>query len=86
MQTELLNVTGMTCGGCTGKVTHALEAVGGVDEVVVSLTGGSASVKFDEHRTSPADLKAAVEQAGYGVTGPDTGQTEKKSTKGGCCS
>lgn len=85
MQTEFLNVTGMTCGGCTGKVTHALEAVGGVNEVVVSLTGGSASVKFDEHRTSSAELKAAVEQAGYGVTAPGTGQTKDKSTMGRCC-
>ena len=33
MQTELLKVTGMTCGGCTSNVTHALKAVPGVSDV-----------------------------------------------------
>jgi copper chaperone CopZ len=29
MQTETMNVTGMTCGGCVGKVTRALTALPG---------------------------------------------------------
>ena len=33
MQTEILKVTGMTCGGCTSTVTHALKAMPGVDDV-----------------------------------------------------
>ena len=33
MQTEQLNVTGMTCGGCTSKVAQALKAVNGVNDV-----------------------------------------------------
>ena len=67
MQTEILKVTGMTCGGCTSAVTRALVAVDGVHNVNVSLAGGEAKVDFDENMTSPEKLIAAVQEAGYGV-------------------
>jgi copper chaperone len=51
MQTETMNVTGMTCGGCVSKVTQALTALPGVGHVDVALPG-SASVEFDEKLTS----------------------------------
>ena len=40
MQTDILNVTGMHCGGCTNTVTRALKAAGGVSDVMVSLPSG----------------------------------------------
>ncbi len=83
MQTQSLNVTGMTCGGCTSKVTHALKAIAGVSDVKVSLSAGEATVKYDERRTSPEQLKSAVKRAGYGVDGANTAQ--KPQRKGGCC-
>ncbi len=82
MQTEHLNVTGMTCGGCISKVTQALKAVKGVQQVDVSLTAGEATVQFDELLASPTQLKSAVQSAGYGVNGPKAApNTEPK----GCC-
>ena len=42
MQTELLSVSGMTCGGCTSNVTRALKAVSGVSDVQVSLAAANA--------------------------------------------
>ena len=67
MQTEILKVTGMTCGGCTSAVTRALVGVDGVHNVDVSLAGHEAKVDFDEHMTSLDKLVTAVEDAGYGV-------------------
>ena len=84
MQTEILNVAGMTCGGCTGSVTNALKGVDGVGEVKVSLSTGQATVQFDEQRASPAQLKAAVTQAGYAVA--DSNADQKPKSKSGCCS
>lgn len=84
MQTELLKVTGMTCGGCTSKVTHALEAISGVGDVKVSLSAGEATVQYDERLTSPNQLKSAVKGAGYGVDATKT--TPGDRSKGGCCS
>ena len=69
MQTENLMVTGMTCGGCTSKVSRALNAVSGVDHVKVSIAAGDATVRFNEQLTSVDQLKSAVKNAGYGVDG-----------------
>ena len=83
MQTEILTVTGMTCGGCTGSVTNALKAVSGVDDVKVSLSTGEATVRYDERQTSPDQLKSAVTGAGYGVDAAN--KTQKLQGKSGCC-
>lgn len=82
MQTETMNVTGMTCGGCVSKVTQALTALPGVGHVDVALPG-SASVEFDERMTSREHLQSAVEGAGFGVA---TGEAAPASpSRGGCC-
>ena len=82
MQTETMNVTGMTCGGCVGKVTQALTAVPGVGHVDVSLPG-KASVDFDEKLTSRERLQSAVKGAGYGIVADGVAGASK--SKGGCC-
>jgi len=83
MQTELLKVTGMTCGGCGRKVAAALKGVYGVSDVDVSLAAGEATVKFDERLTSPVQLKSAVLGAGYGVDATEPAQGHQG--EGGCC-
>jgi copper chaperone len=83
MQTEHLKITGMTCGGCTSNVTHALEALSGVKEVEVSLARAEATVRYDELLTSPDRLKSAVTAAGYGVE--VSNPTDNRPSKGGCC-
>jgi copper ion binding protein len=84
MQTERLKVTGMTCNGCTSKVSKALNGISGVSYVDVSLAEGVATVKFDQRLTSPEQLKSAVQNAGYGVGGASA--TPSHKGKGGCCS
>ena len=83
MQTEVLNISGMTCGGCTSKVTRALTAVSGVDDVNVSLSEGEATVKYDERQTSPDQLKSAVKSVGYGVA--EASGAHVRPGKGSCC-
>ncbi|WP_395400971.1 heavy-metal-associated domain-containing protein [Pseudoduganella sp. UC29_106] len=81
MQSETLKISGMTCGGCSSKISNALKALPGVDEVRVSLPNGDAIVQFDETLTSPDQLKSAVEKAGYRVS--DAAQV--RPGKAGCC-
>ncbi len=83
MQTETMNVIGMTCGGCVSKLTQALKAMPGVARVEVSLPG-NASVDFDEKLTSRQRLQSAVKDAGYGVAAFGEDASASKS-KGGCC-
>ena len=82
MQTEQLKVTGMTCGGCTNNVTNALKAVNGVENVIVSLSDGTATVQYDEKLTAPQELTLAVKNAGYGVNAANTTQPAQGK---GCC-
>lgn len=68
METTTIKVQGMTCGGCVASVERVLRALDGVGRVEVSLERGEAQVEHDPDRASPADLRAAVEDAGYDAT------------------
>jgi copper chaperone len=67
MEKVTLNVQGMSCQGCVGSVTRVLKGTPGVEDVSVQLDPGSAKVSFDPARTSIAELKRAIEDAGYAV-------------------
>lgn len=69
MKTELIKVTGMTCGGCVNSLTRALKSINGVDAVQVELSTGDTQVQYNENLTSPEQLKSAVKNAGYGLVG-----------------
>ncbi|MEY2873333.1 MAG: hypothetical protein RLZZ373_704 [Pseudomonadota bacterium] len=60
-------ISGMTCGGCVRSVTAVLQALPGVESVSVSLEPGQAQVRFDAAQVSPAQLKAAIEDAGFDI-------------------
>lgn len=83
MQTELLKITGMTCGGCASTVTRTLKGLPGVSDVQVSLSAAEASVQYDEQLTTPDQIKAAVEGVGYGVN--TTNAAPGRPSKSGCC-
>ena len=83
MQTTILNITGMTCGGCVNGVTKALQAVPGVSDVFVSLDKAEATIQYDELTTDKDTLKSAVMHAGYGVH--ENGKAPPSPIKGGCC-
>jgi copper chaperone CopZ len=59
-------VAGMTCEHCVRSIVEEVGAVDGVDEVVVSLHDGTAIVTGDVEEGA---VRAAVEEAGYEVTG-----------------
>ncbi|HEX4985688.1 MAG TPA: heavy metal-associated domain-containing protein [Burkholderiales bacterium] len=65
METVVIEVGGMTCGGCVRSVTRVLQALPGVANAEVSLEKGEARVQFDPALASPARLKEAIENAGY---------------------
>jgi Cu+-exporting ATPase len=60
-------VTGMTCASCVNRVEKALKKVPGVLDASVNLASEQASVTYVPSATGWSDLKAAVENAGYGV-------------------
>lgn len=60
-----MTIKGMTCMGCVSSVTRLLKATPGVTDAHVTLEPAQAKVNYDATLTSPAQLKAAVEDAGY---------------------
>ncbi len=59
-------VVGMTCAHCVAAVTEEVEQVPGVTGVRVELAGGRLAVEGGS--VDHADIRAAVEEAGYELT------------------
>jgi copper chaperone len=67
METATIRIDGMTCGGCVGSVTRALQRVNGVDEVDVTLAPPVAHVGFDATKVALPALVTAITDAGFDV-------------------
>lgn len=65
MTQQTMEIGGMTCGSCMGRVKQALTALPGV--TVDAMRVGQATVTFDEAATSAAAIQQAIEGAGYAV-------------------
>ncbi|MCI6883600.1 heavy metal translocating P-type ATPase [bacterium] len=70
---EQYNVTGMSCAACSARVEKAVSKVPGVTACSVSLLTNSMGV---EGTAAPAQVIAAVQQAGYGASLKGAAQTQ----------
>ncbi len=75
---EQYNVTGMSCAACSARVEKAVSKVPGVTSCSVSLLTNSMGV---EGTADPAQVIAAVEEAGYGATEKGAGAQEGAQVK-----
>ncbi len=66
MTERILQVDGMTCGGCEASVTRILNAINGVDGVHASARTGKVVVELVED-VPVQMLRAAIEGAGFSV-------------------
>ncbi|MBX0292995.1 heavy metal translocating P-type ATPase [Hymenobacter sp. HSC-4F20] len=66
-QTETLDIEGMTCASCASFVEKSLSRTPGVQRAVVNFATEKATVDYLPGQATPASLKEAVVQAGYGV-------------------
>ncbi|XHE13986.1 heavy metal translocating P-type ATPase [Agrobacterium deltaense] len=60
-----LDIEGMTCASCVGRVEKALKAVSGVADASVNLATERATVRVAGNAASAATLAEAIKQAGY---------------------
>ena len=67
MAQAILEIDGMTCGGCVASVTRVLSGVPGVASAQVSLEKAQAVVEHDPTTASIPALRAAVEAAGFSM-------------------
>lgn len=62
---EIFYVSGMSCAGCAATVETTLAAQNGVRAAKVNFAASSVMVDYDENIVTPADLRKAVQDAGY---------------------
>ncbi len=65
METMVLKVSGMSCGGCVKSVTGVLEALPGVKKAEVSLEKAEAVVSYDAGEVGREQMVAAIDDAGF---------------------
>ena len=65
MQTQILDVQGMSCDACVGHVTRALMGLGGVSSAAVSLSDHEATVVYDPAAVQVSQMLEAVADEGY---------------------
>ena len=81
MQTEVMNVTGMTSEDCAENVMRTIKTIEGVSNVSVSFPHSRAIVQYDEDVTATQEMAAVLAKAGFGVR---KANAEEQSC-GGCC-
>ena len=67
IETVILTVTDMKCGGCETNITGKLEAINGVMSVKASFKDKMVSVEYDAEKTSLDTIKGTITGAGFTV-------------------
>jgi copper chaperone len=68
VETRSLEVTGMTCDHCASAVRTEISKLAGISSVEVDVATGAVWIAGDR-LPDDADLRAAVEEAGYDLAG-----------------
>jgi copper chaperone len=67
MQTEVMNIEGMTCMGCVNSVKNVLEKIPGVAGVEISLDRKQATIHYDDAAANTDQFRKAIGDAGFEV-------------------
>ncbi len=67
IDSQILTVTGMKCGGCEANIIEKLSAISGVISVKASAKHNEVSIEYNNELTDIANIKAAIKDAGFEV-------------------
>ncbi|MDR2018349.1 MAG: heavy metal translocating P-type ATPase [Syntrophobacterales bacterium] len=77
---SVIPVYGMACEHCVMRVTKALEALNGAQNVQVSLSAGRVKLAYDPDLLDMNDIYRAIEDAGYSIRPAGEGVPEAEET------
>ena len=72
-------VQGMGCAACVARVQGTIKSQKGVSDCNVSLASNSAQVDYDPKVITPADIRKAVQEAGYDLILVNEGESEDEA-------
>lgn len=67
MANQVLNVRGMTCAACAGRIEKTVRKLAGIEEASVNLASEKLFVTYNERNLSLSTIREAVEKIGYQV-------------------
>lgn len=79
-----LDIEGMTCASCVGRVERKLKASDGVIDAQVNLAAETATIRYAIGATTPADLARISTDLGYPAklkAGEDLGKQDRKAAE-----
>ena len=65
VKTAVFKCKEVNCSGCQKHITEAVNTLEGIKSVKVDLDTKLVTVVYDDSKTSPVSIKAAIEDAGY---------------------
>ncbi len=69
MTDKTFKVPDMSCGHCKAAVEGELNKLSGVEHSNADFEEGVVEVRYDDGRVTTDELRGAIEEAGYTVTG-----------------
>lgn len=82
MANHVLNIKGMTCAACSGRVERVVRKLDGVSSVSVNLATERATIAYEPQTVRMSAIKAAIEKAGYTpLEIPKTSATDEDRAK-----
>ena len=78
MITHVFRIGGMSCAACSNRIEKAIGSIDGVSSVTANFGNNTAMVTYDESIVSEADIKKAVDSAGYTLISDDHNEAEKQ--------
>lgn len=69
MTEKTFEVRGMSCAHCKRAVEEELDGLSGVEHSEADFEKDTVKVRYDEARVTTADIRGAVEEAGYTLAG-----------------
>ncbi len=67
IESQILTVTGMKCGGCETNIIEKLNAISGIISVTASAKHNEVSIEYNNELTDITTIKAAIKDAGFEV-------------------
>ena len=67
IESVVLTVTDMKCGGCETNIVGKLEAINGVISVKASFKDNAVSVEYNTEKTTLDTIKGTIAGAGFTV-------------------